>query len=175
MTDGAPAIRVATVADVPAITALVNEVFAVEKTFKTGERTDEREVRGMFDHGTFLVVDHPAPAAGRPLGGAIFMELLPASDDPGRRLGYFGMLSVAPDLRGSGLARRLVADVERRSAEAGCHAVEIHVIDLRAELPAFYERLGYVRTGTMPYPDDGTLTKPCHFVVWQKPLPREGE
>ncbi len=155
--------RVATEADVPAITALVNEVFAVEQAFKTGERTDAGEVRQLMGRGTFLVLDHPATPVGRPLAGVIYLEHT-------GRLGYFGMLSVAPELRGQGLARRLIADVETRCAAAGCRAVEIHVIDLRSELPAFYARLGYVRTGTMPYPDDGTLLKPCHFVVWQKAL-----
>lgn len=69
-----------------------------------------------------------------------------------RRL-YFGMLAVAPTEQGCGVGRRLVAAVEARARAAGCTAVEMTVISLRATLIAWYERLGYRRTGAVePFP-----------------------
>jgi len=41
---------------------------------------------------------------------------------------------------------------------------------LRAELPAFYRRLGYVETRTEPFKADAEPKMPCHFIVMSKPL-----
>ena len=74
---------------------------------------------------------------------------------PGRDSCYFGMLAVDPDRQGRGIGRRLVAAVEARARAAGCVALEITVIHLRASLIAWYERLGYRRTGRVePFPSD---------------------
>ena len=70
---------------------------------------------------------------------------------------YFGMLAVDPHRQGGGIGRRLVAVVEARALAGGCVAVECTVIQLRASLIAWYERLGYRRTGRIepfPYGDE---------------------
>jgi hypothetical protein len=48
--------------------------------------------------------------------------------------------------------------------------VDISVVDLRTELPPFYRRLGYVETGTAPFPDPAKAKRPCHFILMSKPL-----
>jgi len=48
--------------------------------------------------------------------------------------------------------------------------VDITVVDLRTELPPFYHRLGYVETGTAPFPSTGRATRPCHFILMSKRL-----
>ena len=66
---------------------------------------------------------------------------------------YFGMLAVAPTEQGGGIGRRMVAAVEARARDARCTAVEMTVIPLRVTLIAWYERLGYRRTGALePFP-----------------------
>jgi hypothetical protein len=42
-------------------------------------------------------------------------------------------------------------------------------VNLRAELPPLYRRLGYMESGTAPFEDDA-LTRPCHFVMMSKPV-----
>ncbi|MCY7312087.1 MAG: GNAT family N-acetyltransferase [Pseudoxanthomonas sp.] len=68
--------------------------------------------------------------------------------------GYFGMFSVRPELQGSGVGKRLLAEAERvASEEWQLPRMCMTVIDLRSELIAFYERRGYRRTGiTRPFP-----------------------
>ena len=56
--------------------------------------------------------------------------------------GYFGMLSVDPRLQGQGLAKQVIAEVEDRCRRAGCHVMDIYVVDLRTELPGYYRKLG---------------------------------
>jgi len=149
--------------DAAAIAALVNTAFQVEAFFKRGDRTSVAEIRELMTRGEFLVID-AAPFNAQP-GLAACVYVKHAGDR-----GYFGMLSIDPAFQGRGLGRALVSVVEAHARGAGCRQMDIHVVNLREELPPFYERLGYATTGTLPFPDDGSSTKPCHFVVMTKVL-----
>lgn len=74
--------------------------------------------------------------------------------DRGDGLAYLGMLSVDPARQAGGLGRRLVAAAEAAARDRfGATRMEMTVIVQRAELIAWYERLGYKRTGeTRPFP-----------------------
>lgn len=74
--------------------------------------------------------------------------------DRGDGLAYLGMLSVDPVRQAGGLGRRLVAAAEVAAHDQfGAMCMEMTVIVQRAELIAWYERLGYERTGeTRPFP-----------------------
>jgi len=152
------ALRTAGPADAGAITALINAAFQVERLFIDGNRTSEDEVRGYMAKGAFLIADED----GRP-AGCVYTE------QRGDR-GYFGLLAVDPARHGKGLGRTLVEAAEERFRRAGCRAVDISVVDLRTELPPFYRRLGYVETGTAPFPDPEKATRPCHFILMSKTL-----
>lgn len=72
----------------------------------------------------------------------------------GDGLAYLGMLSVDPARQAGGLGRRLVAAAETAAqTRFGALRMEMTVIVQRTELIAWYERLGYRRTGeTRPFP-----------------------
>lgn len=72
----------------------------------------------------------------------------------GNARAYLGMLCVDPDQQAHGLGRRLIAAGEARAVEDfGATVMEMTVIDRRPELIAFYERIGYARTGEIrPFP-----------------------
>ena len=74
--------------------------------------------------------------------------------DRGDGLAYLGMLSVDPARQAGGLGRRLVAAAEVAARDQfGAARMEMTVIVQRTELIAWYQRLGYVRTGeTRPFP-----------------------
>jgi ribosomal protein S18 acetylase RimI-like enzyme len=70
------------------------------------------------------------------------------------RAAYLGMLAVRPRLQAGGIGRAIVAEAER-VVRCAWSAERIHmtVIRQRSELIAWYERLGYHRTGaTEPFP-----------------------
>jgi predicted N-acetyltransferase YhbS len=152
-------LRTATPADAGTITALINAAFQVERFFIDGDRTNTDQVRAYMAKGTFLVAEED----GVPVG-CVYAE------ERGDR-GYFGLLAVDPAQHGQGLGRTLVEAAEARLRSAGCRAVDISVVDLRTELPPFYRRLGYVETGTAPFPDPEKATRPCHFILMSKSLP----
>ena len=163
-------LRVARADEAPAIADLVNAAFRVEAFFKRGNRTEAAEVEALMERGEFLVADdleQDGPGTEPRLAACVYVSV------NGDR-GYFGMLSLEPRRQGRGLGKALVAEIESRLRARGCRAVDIHVVNLRTELPPFYERLGYVPAGTLPFPDDGSSTQPCHFVVMTKSLCPEG-
>jgi GNAT superfamily N-acetyltransferase len=86
--------------------------------------------------------------------------------------GYFGLLSVDPARQGGGRARRLIEAAEAHCRDAGCTVMDINVVNLRDELPAFYRRFGYVETGVEAWPGDATsrLKRPAHFIRFAKAL-----
>ena len=95
------------------------------------------------------------------LAGAVFVRV------DGDR-GYFGMLSVAPDLRGLGIGRRLVGVAEALCTALGCTDMDLRIVNVREELGPWYRSLGYAEVGTAPY--DHPAKRPCHFVKMSKAL-----
>jgi GNAT superfamily N-acetyltransferase len=151
-------IRAAGAADAEALAALVNTAYQVETFFVDGDRTNPEDIRAEMARGTFLV----AASAGARLDGCVYVS----AREPA---GYFGMLAVAPAAQRRGLGRRLIAAAEDWLRAAGRDRVHILVVNLREDLVAFYERLGYTRTGTEPYVHR-PVKQPCWFVRMEKRL-----
>jgi GNAT superfamily N-acetyltransferase len=88
--------------------------------------------------------------------------------------GYFGMFAVSPRLQGGGHGKQILALAEKAIRDLwNCKKIAMTVISIREDLIAYYERRGYVRTGTKPFPFDrepGAKRKDFHFVVLKKPL-----
>jgi GNAT superfamily N-acetyltransferase len=154
--------RVATEADVAELVRVINLAYRVEDFFIDGDRTDAAGVleRMRRPAAEFLVVDAGEP--GR-LAAVVYLE------QRGER-GYFGMLSVDPTVQRRGLGRRLVAAAEARCRERGCVALDLDVVDLRLELPAYYAALGFQPAGTAPFKDVHKLKRPAVMLLMSKPL-----
>jgi GNAT superfamily N-acetyltransferase len=137
---------------------LINRAFVVERFFLDHDRIDLAGVEQFLKQGTFLIAEEEGQTAG-----CVYVEVR------GNR-GYFGLLSVDPARQGSGLGKRLIAAAEDYCGKAGCAFIDLQIVNLRAELPAFYRKLGYVETGTAPFPPDVATKLHCHFVKMSKPL-----
>lgn len=145
--------------DLPALVTLINLAYRVEDFFINGNRTNETDVRYELEHGLFIVAEDRAGD----LAGCVHVAVR-------RDRGHFGMLSVHPAHQGSGLGKALVAAAEDHCREHGCTTMELEVVNLREELPPWYRRLGYVESGTSPFPAPEKQKLPCHFIVMSKPL-----
>ena len=156
-------IRTARPDDAAALASLINAAFVVEAFFKIGDRTSADEVAALMEAGgEFLVLDSSEPGTGT-FTGCVYLK---SSGDRA----YFGMLSIDPDKQRQGAGRRLVDAVESRARERGCRFIDLHLVDLREELTAYYRRLGYVESGTLPFSEPERASKPCFFIVMTKPL-----
>ena len=151
-------IRAAHLADTASLVELINRAFCVELPFIEGQRIAPEGLRAYMEKGKFLVAEDSTG-----LLGCVYVELR------GDR-GYLGLLSVDPPRQGTGLSRRLMDAAETYFREAGCSAVDLRVISPRTPLPAYYKRLGYQETGTMPFAPDVPVKVPGHYILMSKSL-----
>jgi GNAT superfamily N-acetyltransferase len=155
---GTPRLRIAEAADAGGVTRLINAAFQVERFFLDADRIGVEEVRTRLRTGKFiLAIDDGA------LVGCVYVE-------PTGERAYLGLLSVEPGLQGSGMGKLLMASAEEHCRAAGCCFMDLRVVNLREELPGFYRKLGYVESGTAPFPEDAHPKLPCHFILLSKRL-----
>jgi ribosomal protein S18 acetylase RimI-like enzyme len=152
-------IRSAELADAPQITAVINAAFRIaEEFFIDGNRITQAEVEESLAKGAFLL----AEVNGK-LDGCVYVELR------GER-SYLGLLSVDPTCQQSGLGSRLMLEAEKYCRERGSRGMDILIVSLREDLPSFYQRRGYIASGTTPFPPDVPTKIPCHFINMSKSL-----
>ena len=152
-------IRIAKASDAARITAVINAAFhKLEGFFLDGPRISEAEVEQHLAKGAFLLAE-----TGDKLNGCVYVELR------GER-SYLGLLSVDPAYQQSGLGSFLMVAAENYCRERGSRFMDIYIVNVRQELPPFYQRRGYVEMGTSPF-QEGFVTKiPCHFINMSKGL-----
>lgn len=157
MSAGELRFRIAARTDVDAVVALTESAYrgdasrvgwTTEADLLDGQRTDRDEVAALIARDDVRLL--LAERGGQLLASCVVERL------SGKHAGdgYFGMFSVRPDAQGNGTGRALLAEAERVAREAWhARAMRMTVIDVRAELIAWYERRGYRRTGEYrPFP-----------------------
>ena len=151
--------RLAVPADTARITAVINAAFRIaEGFFIDGNRITQAEVEKSLTKGNFILAEN-----GETLSGCVYVELR------GER-SYLGLLSVDPSCQQSGLGSLLMREAERYCRERGSQAMDILIVNLREDLPAYYQKRGYVHNGTTPFPADLETKIPCHFINMSKTL-----
>jgi ribosomal protein S18 acetylase RimI-like enzyme len=153
-------IRKALLSDSESISRLVNLAYrgessragwTTEADILDGLRTNPEEVRNIIESGDkviLLCLDNSE------LLGSVCIEL-------DKDVVRFGMLAVNPTKQANGIGKRLLAKAEELAQQiSGVKKFQMHVIAIRHELIAFYERRGYVRTGTL-------IDFPANPSVWQ--------
>lgn len=204
--DRALAFRWATAADVAAIVALVESAYrgeasragwTTEADLLDGQRIDAQGVSALIDStdaGVLLAeadgdliaccelrrADVADPRRADRVGAAAANDRS-GQGDAASAACYFGMFSVRPTAQGGGLGGRVIAEAERIARQDWqCERMRMTVIDVRAELIAWYERRGYRRTGVFepfPYGDArfGIPRRPdLRFEVLEKSLGAAG-
>lgn len=151
--------RAATTADIQAIVALTESAYrgdasrvgwTTEADLLDGQRTDAREVSGLVARPGSIIL-----LAEEEAGDRYTRDLLASCQlEKQGSDAYFGMFSVRPEAQGNGAGRALLAEAERIARdEWHARTMRMTVIDVRAELIAWYERRGYQRTGEYrPFP-----------------------
>lgn len=152
-------VRVAKAGDAGAIVSVINAAFRVAEGFLIDrDRIDMETVQELFRKGTFLVAEDTSVC------GCVYVE----PREAGRS--YLGLLAVEPHVQKAGLGSQLMHAAEGYCAQAGSRFMDLRIVSVRKELPAFYHRQGYVETGTEPFTAGLTPKVPCHFVWMSKSL-----
>ncbi len=126
-----------------------------------GQRTDLATLEAILDD-----------AAARLLVGEADDRIIGCVQvtDRGEGLAYLGLLCVDPTLQAGGIGKLMLDEAEALAAATlGATRIEMTVIDSRAELIAYYERRGYLRTGEVrDFPI--ALDPPLFMTVLEKRL-----
>lgn len=151
--NSSPTLRIATEADAPALSDLVNSAYrgdssrqgwTTEADLLDGQRTDAAALADLVRRpGHVLLLFHE----GDHLVASVHLE------NRGDHA-YLGMLTVRPDIQARGLGKLVVAEAESWIRAAwGVGRVRMTVITRRTELIAWYQRRGYRDTGERePFP-----------------------
>ncbi|GAB3728509.1 GNAT family N-acetyltransferase [Luteimonas pelagia] len=154
-----PVFRDAAGTDVPAIVDLVTSAYRGDAS-RAGWTTEADLLDGERIDAGVLRTDIARPRSRIILledaGDRSLLACAHVAEQDGA--GYFGMFAVRPGLQSRGLGNAVLAEAERIVREDfGLAMMRMTVIDLRAELIAWYERRGYRRTGRFkpfPYGDE---------------------
>lgn len=148
--------RPATNADIDAIILLVTRAYRGDAS-RAGWTTEADLLDGERIDADVLRADIGRPGSRVVLGlrDDALLACAHVADLGGRA--YFGMFAVEPTCQGGGIGRATLAECERIARdEWRLPKMQMTVIDLRDELIAWYQRLGYRRTGVhhpFPYGD----------------------
>ena len=147
--------RPALLEDVESIVVLVNAAYrgdssragwTTEADLLGGQRTDADEVSSLIGARNSLLL---LCFDDDELTGTVHIQ-------HAHRVAHMGMLVIKPGLQGRGLGKKLMQAAEAAAIKMwGADKMLMHVITLRHELIAFYERRGYRRTGKIKaFPDE---------------------
>jgi ribosomal protein S18 acetylase RimI-like enzyme len=168
-----PSIAVAAITDSSAITNLLNSAYRGESS-KQGWTTEAHLIAGNVRTNETSVKE---------VMGQEGSVMLKYTDKESQLMGcvnlqqhgdkiYLGMLSVAPQLQGAGIGKKLLQAAEEYTLQLHGKAVYMTVISVRTELINWYERYGYKDTGERkPFVEDdvsGTHLQPLEFMVMEK-------
>lgn len=155
--------RQAVIADAETIAQLVNAAYrgessragwTTEADILDGLRTSANEVKRLIEAENTIIL---LCLKNADLLGSICMEQAPDAI-------HIGMFVVNPTLQGSGIGKQLLAAAEKLAQQTWVtKKFQMHVITIRHELIAFYERRGYLRTGILS-------EFPLNPLVWQPKL-----
>jgi ribosomal protein S18 acetylase RimI-like enzyme len=131
---GPPGLRHATVADLPAIKALIDDAYAKYLTrMEKPPAPMLRDYGPSVEAGTTWVTGSPVTAV---------LTLYPREDHL-----YVENVVVHPDAQGRGLGRALMGFAEQEAARRGLTRMALVTHEAMTENQAIYARLGYTETG----------------------------
>lgn len=165
----------ATFDDIPILAKLVNSAYRGDSSRKgwtteadllEGLRTDEQDLKELMGE-TGSIILKCLNEYGI-ICGSVYLQ------PKGQRI-YLGMLTVDPELQGSGIGKLLLQSSEVYARERGFTSIIMTVISVRSELINWYKRHGYLETGKRkPFPTDkpsfGKPLQPLEMLVLEKTI-----
>lgn len=134
--------------DIPALQKLINSAYRGDESKKGwtteaeilgGIRIDEETLENYFDKEHICILKYSNPDGS--ILGTVYLELKKTEL-------YLGLFAVSPVLQGKGIGKALLQEAEAFALKNSCDRIAISVISNRIELIEWYERNGYLATGS---------------------------
>ncbi len=170
-----PHITISTIADIAAITDLLNKAYRGE-TSKLGWTTEADHIAGN------IRTDENMLQKVMQQSGSVFLKYINEEkqikgcvnlQQQGAKV-YLGMFSVSPQIQGRGIGKQLLIAAEEYAKHLQCRVIYMSVISVRTELINWYKRHGYIDTGERKsFIEDGLTGKhlqPLEFMIMEKTI-----
>lgn len=116
------------------------EGWTTESDLVGGERTNSADVKQLIQKAGshfILAIDN----GNKQILGCVHVK------DEDEMTVYFGMLAVRPTFQTLGIGKALIEQVQKYTQATSRKRIRISVLNLRKELIAYYNRLGFFATG----------------------------
>ena len=127
--------RSAEPADILPIVAIINRAYSYQDAFKSEPRTDPEHLAGRVAETDFYVIE-----TNQQLVGCVYLE-------PKERALHFGLLTVVPQHRSSGLAPAIMQAIETCAKAESFSSINFQFMSVAPWLEAYYQKYGFTRTG----------------------------
>ncbi|QJD29025.1 GNAT family N-acetyltransferase [Methylococcus geothermalis] len=135
-------IRPAETRDIEAMAELLGALFSIEADFAFDRDRQRQGLALLIGSGADRVL--VAESDGRVVGMCSVQTLISTAE--GGRVGLVEDMVVAPEVRGKGIGRRLLGEIERWAADAGLTRLQLLADRTNEPALTFYDRLGWERT-----------------------------
>jgi ribosomal protein S18 acetylase RimI-like enzyme len=141
-------IRRATIADIPALSDLLNVLFSQEADFKPNPEKQQRGLRLILENpaiGHIYCADVNGAVAG------MVSILFSISTAEGGRAAWMEDLVLHPDHRGKGIGETLLKEATASAKAAGCTRITVLTDATNYLAIRFYKNQGFIRSGMVPF------------------------
>lgn len=137
----------ATIADIPALCKLLNELFMQEAEFKPDHAAQSRGLASIIEHpeiGSILVARRQDKIVG------MVNLLYTVSTALGERVAILEDMVVAPAIRGSGIGSQLIERAIEHARCNGCRRITLLTDQTNQAAQRFYARHGFKASAMIP-------------------------
>lgn len=139
-----PSIAEAGPGDIPAMVALLGELFALEPDFTIDPRRQARGLEALLQEPRSRVLVAREPETARAVGMVTLQTVISTAE--GGPVGWVEDLVVAPEWRGHGLGARLLAELARGARLRGLTRLQLLADQENRPALGFYEHQGWAGT-----------------------------
>lgn len=121
--------------DVDKLVETINEAYSYQDAVKGESRTNHVHLRKRISETDFYTVLHVDKIIG-----CVYLE-------PEESVLHFGLLTLAPDFRGKGIAETVMSAIDKYANDHNFTTIDLDYMSLAPWLKKYYEKYGFIETG----------------------------
>ncbi len=121
--------------DINKLVEIINDAYSYQDKAKGGLRTSIDHLRKRIGETNFYTLLY-----GEDTVGCVYLE-------PRGLALHFGLLTLAPDFRGKGIAKALIEAIDTYAKANNFETIDLDYMSLAPWLKKYYEKYGFIETG----------------------------
>ena len=121
--------------DVTELVGVINDAYSYQDEVRGEPRTNPNHLRERISETDFYTLLHDNEVIG-----CVYLEPI------GSEL-HFGLLTLAPEFRGKGIAESIMIAIDKYASEHSFTAIDLDYMSVAPWLKKYYEKYGFAETG----------------------------